>query len=152
MPAYGGDLYSPTGATADFTAAMDDDFNTPEAIAVLQGLARELNTERTANGNSAKAGQLASELQALGRVLGLLGEDPAKFLRSAATSAPAPGDNGAPALPGLSDTEIDSKIAARIQARKEKNFAESDRIRDELTAGGVILEDKPGGVTLWRRK
>ena len=89
----------PTGATADFNAAMDDDFNTPEAIAVLQGLARELNTERTANGDSAKAGQLASELQALGRVLGFLGEDPAKFLRSAATSAPASGDDGAPRCP-----------------------------------------------------
>jgi cysteinyl-tRNA synthetase len=152
MPAYGGNLYAPTGATADFTAAMDDDFNTPEAIAVLQGLARELNTERTANGDSAKAGQLASELQALGRVLGLLGADPAVFLRSAATSPPTPNDGSAPALPGLSDAEIDSKIAARLQARNAKDFAESDRIRDELTAAGVILEDKPGGVTLWRRK
>jgi cysteinyl-tRNA synthetase len=153
MPAYGGELYSPTGATADFTAAMDDDLNTPEAIAVLQGLARELNTERTASGESAKAKQLASELQALGRVLGLLGEEPAKFLRSAATSVPRPeGDGGAPALPGLSDAEIDGKVAARIQARKDKNFAESDRIRDELTTAGVILEDKPGGVTAWRRK
>jgi cysteinyl-tRNA synthetase len=152
MPAYGGNLYAPTDATADFTAAMDDDFNTPEAIAVLQGLARELNTERTANGDSAKAGQLASELQALGRVLGLLGADPAVFLRSAATSPPTPNDGSAPALPGLSDAEIDSKIAARLQARNAKDFAESDRIRDELTAAGVILEDKPGGVTLWRRK
>jgi cysteinyl-tRNA synthetase len=153
MPAYGGELYSPTDATATFTAAMDDDLNTPEAIAVLQGLARELNTERTASGESAKAKQLASELQALGRVLGLLGEDPAKFLRSAATSVPRPGGNdGAPALPGLSDAEIDAKVAARDQARKNKNFAESDRLRDELTAAGVILEDKPGGVTVWRRK
>jgi cysteinyl-tRNA synthetase len=153
MPAYGGELYSSTDATATFTAAMDDDFNTPEAIAVLQGLARELNTERTAKGESAKAKQLASELQALGRVLGLLGEDSAKFLRSSATSAPRKdGDDGAPALPGLSDAEIDARIAARIQARKDKNFAESDRLRDELAASGVILEDKPGGVTHWRRK
>jgi cysteinyl-tRNA synthetase len=150
MPAYGGNLYAPTGATADFTAAMDDDFNTPEAIAVLQGLARELNTERTANGDSAKAGQLASELQALGRVLGLLGEDPAKFLRSAPTFV-GEGRDGAPKLPALSDAEVDAKVAARNQARKEKKFAESDRIRGELTEAGVILEDKPGGITTWRR-
>ena len=52
---------------------------------------------------------------------------------------------------GLSDAEIDARIAARLAARKAKNWAESDRIRDELAAAGVILEDKPGGVTHWRR-
>ena len=150
MPSYGGDLYTSTGATGEFAAAMDDDFNTPEAIAVLQGLARELNTERTANGESAKAKQLASELRALGGVLGFLGEDPGKFLRSSATAA-AVGADGAPALPALSDAEIDAQIAARIDARKAKNWAESDRIRDVLVAAGVILEDKPGGITVWRR-
>jgi cysteinyl-tRNA synthetase len=151
MPVSGGDPQASTAATAEFAAAMDDDFNTPEAIAVLQGLAREINTERTAKGESAKARQLASELRALGGVLGLLGEDPGKFLRSAATAAVS-GPDGAPALPGLSDAEIEAQIAARIDARKAKNWAESDRIRDVLVAAGVILEDKPGNVTVWRRK
>jgi len=150
MPVYGGELHTTTAATGAFAAAMDDDFNTPEAIAVLQGLAREINTERTANGDSTRAGQLASELRALGGVLGFLGEDPGKFLRSAATAS-VMGADGAPALPGLSDAEIDTQIAARIDARKAKNWAESDRIRDALVTAGVILEDKPGGITVWRR-
>ena len=94
--------------------------------------------------------QLSSELRALGAVLGFLGEDPGKFLRSAPTVV-AVGLDGAPALPGLSDAEIEAQIAARIDARKAKNFAESDRIRDALLAAGVILEDKPGGITNWRR-
>jgi cysteinyl-tRNA synthetase len=151
MPAGSGDLYTPTAATVEFVASMDDDFNTPEAIAVLQGLARDLNIERAANRESAKARLLASELRALGGVLGFLGEDPGKFLRSAATALVA-GVDGAPALPGLSDAEIDAQITARIDARKAKNWAESDRIRDALLAAGVILEDKPGNLTVWRRK
>jgi cysteinyl-tRNA synthetase len=150
MPVYGGELHTSTAATAAFVEAMDDDLNTPEAIAVLQGLARDLNTERTAKGESAKARQLASELRALGGVLGFLGEEPGKFLRSAATVT-GTDEGGAPRLPGLSDTEIDTLVAARIAARKAKNFPESDRIRDQLAAGGVILEDKPGGITNWRR-
>jgi cysteinyl-tRNA synthetase len=149
MPAYGGELHTSTAATGAFAAAMDDDFNTPEAIAVLQGLAREINTERTANGESSKARQLASELRALGGVLGFLTEDPGKFLRSAATAAV--GKDGAPALPGLTDAEIDALVAARLDARKRKDWPESDRIRDVLVAAGVILEDKPGGITVWRR-
>jgi cysteinyl-tRNA synthetase len=150
MPVYGGELHTSSAATAAFVESMDDDFNTPEAIAVLQGLARDLNTERTAKGDSAKARQLASELRALGGVLGFLGEDPGKFLRSAATVT-GTDEGGAPKLPGLSDTEIDALVAARIAARKAKNFSESDRIRDQLAAAGVILEDKPGGITNWRR-
>ena len=150
MPSHSGDLYAPTAATAEFVASMDDDFNTPEAIAVLQGLARDLNIERAANGESSKARELSSELRALGAVLGFLGEDPGKFLRSAPAVAGL-GVDGAPALPALSDAEIEAQIAARIDARKAKNFAESDRIRDALLAAGVILEDKPGGITNWRR-
>ena len=149
IPASGGDLYLPTAATVEFAASMDDDFNTPEAIAVVQGLARDLNTERAARGESSKAKLLAAELRALGGVLGFLGEDPGKFLRSAATVTV--GTDGAPALPGLSDAEIEAQITARIDARKAKNWAESDRIRDALVVAGVILEDKPGGVTVWRR-
>ena len=77
VPAVGGELYSPTAATQVFDAAMDDDFNTPEAIAVLQGLARELNTVN-ANRRECAPGRSCSrrELRALGGVLGILGEDP----------------------------------------------------------------------------
>ncbi len=129
--------HTPTAATQAFHDAMDDDFNTPEAIAALQGLAREINTARAA-GDSAKATALASELRALGAALGLLQSPSEAWFRAGAAG-------------GLSDAEIDERIAARLAARKAKNWAESDRIRDELAAAGVILEDKPGGVTTWRR-
>ena len=139
VPAVGGELYSPTHAAKDFDAAMDDDFNTPEAIAVLQGLARELNTARGAGADSHQAKLLAGELRALGAVLGILRISPEQWFRAGASAM------------GLSDAEIDARIAARLAARKAKNWAESDRVRDELAAAGVILEDKPGGVTTWRR-
>jgi cysteinyl-tRNA synthetase len=138
VPEVGGDLYEPTAAAKEFDAAMDDDFNTPEAIAALQGLARELNSAR-ASADSHRAKLLAGELRALGAVLGILRIPPEQWFRAGA--APA----------GLSDGDIDARIAARLAARKAKNWAESDRIRDELAAAGVILEDKPGGVTTWRR-
>ncbi len=130
--------HAPTGATQAFHDAMDDDFNTPEAIAVLQGLAREINTARAAGADSSKATALASELRALGGALGLLQSPPESWFRAGGAG-------------GLSDAEIDECIAARLAARKAKNWAESDRIRDDLAAAGVILEDKPGGVTTWRR-
>ncbi len=149
VPEVGGDLYAPTAATQVFDAAMDDDFNTPEAIAALQGLARELNTA-SANPEGPRVKQLGSELRALGGVLGILLEDPARFLQSAAAPSGI-GRDGAPRLPDLTDAEIEARIAARLEARRAKNWAESDRIRDELAAGGVLLEDQPGGVTAWRR-
>jgi cysteinyl-tRNA synthetase len=121
-----------------FHAAMDDDFNTPEAFAVLQGLARSINSARN-NNDSALVQRLASELRRLGAVLGLL--------RLAAEDWFRAGDAA-----GLSDNEIDSQIALRLAARRAKNWTESDRIRDELARRGVVLEDKPGGVTEWRRE
>jgi cysteinyl-tRNA synthetase len=118
---------------------MDDDFNTPEAVAVLQGLARELNSKRDA-GDTHKAKLIAGELRALAGVLGVLRLPPEQWFRA-----------GVAVAGGLSDTDIDARIAARLEARKAKNWSESDRIRDELAAAGVILEDKPGGLTTWRR-
>jgi cysteinyl-tRNA synthetase len=122
-----------------FHDRMDDDFNTPEALAVLQTLAREVNSARDA-GDTQRAARLAAELKALGAVVGLFGVEPAQWFRLAKAGASA-----------LSDAEIEARIAARAAARKAKNFAESDRIRAELAAGGVILEDKSGGKTVWRR-
>ncbi len=116
-------------AAARFHAAMDDDFNTPEAIAVLFDLAGE------ANRGDAAAARL---LRALGGTLGLLQRDAEAFLKAGVSAG------------GLDEAAIERLIAARQAARKAKSFAESDRIRDELAANGVILEDGAGGTT-WRR-
>ena len=148
-------------ATARFHDTMDDDFNTPEAIAVLQTLAREANSARDA-GDQLRAAALAAELTSLGRVLGLLTLAPGEWFRLARLTAaaqlpPAGGGEGerrappGPAATPLSDAEVEARIAARAAARHARNFAESDRIRDELAAAGVLLEDKPGGETRWRR-
>ena len=116
-------------AALRFRAAMDDDFNTPEALAVLFELASEAN-----RGDAAAA----QTLRRLGGVLGLLQRDAADFLQ-----ARAAGD-------GIGEAEIEALIAARQAARKAKDFAESDRVRDTLAAAGIVLEDGPGGTT-WRR-
>jgi cysteinyl-tRNA synthetase len=142
-------------ATARFNAAMDDDFNTPMAVSELQSLAREVNTAKAA-GNVTKAATLAAEMRALGTRLGLLGLEPEVFLRKrAAKQATGEGTSAVPATEGtastLSDADIDRLIEERAAARKAKNFKESDRIRDLLAANSVVLEDMPGGKTLWRR-
>jgi cysteinyl-tRNA synthetase len=126
--------------SARFLEVMDDDFNTPEAIAVLQNITREVNSAKAA-GQEAKAAALGAELRSLGGVLGLAQVDPQVWARLGV------------AKPGatLTDAAIDELIAARIAARKTKNWAESDRIRDELVKAGIVLEDKPGGTTSWRR-
>ncbi|WP_027405084.1 cysteine--tRNA ligase [Aquaspirillum serpens] len=113
-----------------FQAAMNDDFNTVEAVAVLFELAGEVN--RT--GSVA----LAAMLRALGGVLGLLQREPLAFLQGGQEA-------------GDWDAErVEAAIVARREARTAKNWAESDRIRDELLAAGILLEDGPQGTT-WRR-
>ena len=108
-----------------FKEAMDDDFGTPEAVAVLFELASRINA-----GDKA----LAPQLRALGGVLGLLQRDPQQFLQG-----------------GEAEDWILEAIAARQAARKRKDFAEADRIRSDLADKGVLLEDA-GGRTTWRRK
>ncbi|MBX3651207.1 MAG: cysteine--tRNA ligase [Burkholderiales bacterium] len=115
---------------ARFKAAMDDDFNTPEAVAVLFDLANEANR----SGSVADA----SLLKSLAGQLGLLQRDPMVFLQA----GPAQGD--------WTPERIEAAIAARAAAKKSKQFAEADRIRDELKAAGVVLEDSASG-TIWRR-
>jgi cysteinyl-tRNA synthetase len=110
-----------------FKEALDDDFGTPEALAELHQLANE------AFQGDARA---ARQLKALGGVLGLLQREPNEFLQ------------GRPA--GVPQAWIDERIAARQAARKARNFAEADRIRQELLERGIVLEDK-AGITTWRR-
>ncbi len=115
---------------AHFKAAMDDDFNTPEAVAALFDLVNEVNRTHSAD--------KAAQLKALGGVLGLLQRDPQQFLQGGASAG------------GLDDAAINAQIEARLAARKAKNFAEADRIRKELLEAGIVLEDTPQGTT-WRR-
>jgi cysteinyl-tRNA synthetase len=115
-----------------FVAAMDDDFNTREALAVMFELARAINVAKDA----AEAQRHAAELKALGNVLGILQSDPVAYLQGG-------GDVDA--------ARIEALIAERLAARKAKDFARSDQIRDELKGQGIVLEDGPGGTT-WRRE
>jgi len=120
-----------------FHAAMLDDFNTPEALPVLFDLAKEINRCKETDGTQAAA--LAGTLRYLAGQLGLLHQAPEVFLR------------GGNAASGLTDEAIELLIEKRNAARANKDWAESDRVRDELKAQGVILEDS-AGVTSWRRE
>lgn len=117
-----------------FNEAMDDDFNTPEALAVLFDLTREVN--RLHNEDKAKANMAAALLRKLGGVLGILQQNPEDFLRGGAEDAEI--------------QKIENLIAQRNQARKDKNWMEADRVRDELTRLGISLEDTVQG-TIWRK-
>jgi len=140
------EAFTPGDASRQFSRAMDDDFNTPGAIAAMQASARDLNVAKAA-GERLKAAALAAELRHLGGLLGLLGHGPAEWL---ATGSELAGSAGAAAA-AIDSATIDRQVAARIEARRLRNWAESDRIRDELAAQGILLEDGPAGTT-WRRK
>ena len=111
-------------SAARFKAAMDEDFGTPEAVAVLFELAGEVNRSASA--------ERAGLLKALGGLLGLLQTDPKVYLQAGA---------------GLDDAAIQTQIQARADAKKAKNFAEADRIRNDLLAQGIVLKDSAAGTT-----
>ena len=120
-----------------FEQVMDDDFNTRAAVTVLHELAGEIN--RLDDKSTAEAACLARTLVQLGDVLGIMQMAPAEFLHAATGN----GD--------ITPKEITRLIGERAQAKAEKNYAEADRVREQLSEQGIILEDGPGGTT-WRRK
>lgn len=143
--------FAPSSATAAFEAAMDDDFNTPEALAALQTLATEINRAKAA-GDAALAQARAAELVKLGQVLGILQLAPADFLRKPKLAAPADGADARPGDAALDETQIEALIAERREARRNKLFKRADEIREQLAQAGIVLEDKPDGTTEWRRE
>ncbi|GGJ07491.1 cysteine--tRNA ligase [Halopseudomonas pertucinogena] len=131
VPAKGGEEF-----VARFCKAMDDDFNTPEACAVLFEMAREVN--RLKESDPAAAAGLGARLREQAAVLGLLQLDADKFLHAGVVGK-------------VDEAQVEALIEARLQARADRNWAESDRIRDQLADMGVVLEDSKG-VTTWRLK
>lgn len=125
-----------------FEQAMDDDFNTPEALAVLFELSREIN--KLYNHDEMAAARLGASLRHLGKWLGLLQADPESYLKSGTEVV-------ASLSSGIASEEIEALIAQRNIARKAKNWAEADRIRAQLQEAKIVLEDTPKG-TVWRRE
>ena len=123
---------------ANFHQAMDDDFNTPKAIAVLHEIAHAINRQQDKKSDEALV--LAATLRHLGAILGLLQDAPETYLKGV----------GEAGTESLSSTEVDVLVEERNQARKDRNFARSDEIRDLLAEQGILLEDGPHGTT-WRR-
>jgi len=117
-----------------FIDAMDDDFNTPEALAVMFDCVREMN--RIAKDDPKRASELSATVKALGAVLGIFTQSPKDFLHRG--------------TPEDEVVKIDNLISARQKAREEKNWTEADKIRDELVALNVVVEDHVDGTT-WRK-
>ncbi len=139
----GADLELEPTAVARFNEAMDDDFNTPIALSVLFELAKDLRRERNLlahQGQTEQTGkQIQQQWQTLVKLCQVLGLEV------------KPDEPTAPSSNGLTDAEIETLIQQRQEARKVKNFAESDRIRNQLQAKGITLIDQAGGVTRWHR-
>jgi len=137
----GAELPAEEGFSQRFVEVMDDDFNTPGALAVLAELRKEISRQVDA-GEQGQADRLAALLRELGSVLGILQQDAGAWLKRV-----RPGDE---AGAGLGDAQIEALIQQRKEAREARDWAGADRVRDQLKEAGVILEDGPQGTT-WRR-
>jgi cysteinyl-tRNA synthetase len=124
---------------ARFKAAMDEDFGTPEAIAVLFDLAGEVNKTRSP--------ELAGLLKALGGCLGILQCDPEAYLQWMPPDGPSTRFGIPSVIQRPSKDQIQAQIAARAAAKAGKDFAEADRIRNALLAQGIVLKDSAAGTT-----
>ncbi|HEY8034828.1 MAG TPA: cysteine--tRNA ligase [Methylobacter sp.] len=140
-----------------FEQAMNDDFNTPVALSVLFDLARELN--KTKEVDRQKAGLLAATLKSLGGLLGMLQNNPEGYLKGNVTlkihdllSTTHVDSPELIVVSGISEEKIEQQIQTRITAKKAKDWAMADKIRNDLKEQGVILEDSPDGTTSWRRE
>jgi cysteinyl-tRNA synthetase len=116
----------------EVSGALEDDLNTPAALAHLHEIAGAINRSE----DFRERGQLQSALMGSGKLMGLFSSDPLSWLHGEGTEEP----------------RIEHRIEARAEARRQRRFGEADRIRDELAAEGIILEDKPDGTTMWRRR
>ncbi|MGO3891523.1 MAG: cysteine--tRNA ligase [Paenalcaligenes sp.] len=141
VPAAEQDIDWSLPAAQRFAAAMNDDFNTAGAVAVL--------FELSAAANRDQCQQSAGLMKALGGVLGLLQKDPAQYLRSASRYVRDARQSATENQ--LSDDAIDALVAERTQAKADRDFAKADAVRKQLQEAGIELEDKAGGVTQWRR-
>lgn len=131
-----------------FVEAMDDDLNTPNAVAVLQKLRGEVNKALEVGLSDELRRVIRQEFRSLGAVLGLLQPDDWQF-----KSQRQQGASGATAAPmtSLSDEEIAHKIAARLAAKQAKNYKLADQLRAELSSHGITIEDRPDGTSRWKR-
>ncbi|MCK9635675.1 cysteine--tRNA ligase [Methylobacter sp. Wu8] len=141
-----------------FEQAMDDDFNTPVARSVLFDLAKELNKAKKA-GDKEKVETLAANLKYLGGLLGILQHKPGNWLKRNITlimdNLLSTSHVDSPELivgNGISEEQLEQQIQARLDAKKAKDWALADKIRNDLKEQGVILEDSPDGTTSWRRE
>ena len=149
------------GAAAQFKAAMDDDFNTAGAVAVLFELASVANRDQD--------GQASGLMLALGQIIGLLTvapheyfKQPTRYTQRAIEAAEqaqlnkqgeqdSAGQDASSPVATLSDEDIEALVQQRLTAKQQKDFTQADQIRETLAAAGVVLEDRPGGLTQWRR-
>jgi cysteinyl-tRNA synthetase len=138
-----------------FTAAMDDDFNTREALAAMYDLARAINSVTSRESGE----QLAAQLKGLGAALGVLIQNPDEYWKKPRSYAhvseggiAAGGSAQTSSVFAASTEDIDRLVAERIEAKKSKNFARADEIRKQLLEQGIVLEDRKDGTTDWRRE
>jgi cysteinyl-tRNA synthetase len=134
------------GPPADFLAALEDDLNTPKAISVLDSMVGKFNEIDS----SEKKSELKSQLLACGQILGIFNHDPEDWRKQRLHDVFPWIDK--PSITVDEFSEVLKLIEQRNEARAAKNFAESDRIRDELAEQGIVLEDRPDGTTDWRRE